>query len=79
MKKIGNKSVLLAVLDELQQEQRNENEKTASEIYEECIKAGHEVTIDSIRARLARMVINGKLKYRKALIDGRHTNLYYEA
>jgi hypothetical protein len=77
MKKIGNKKVLETFLEDLGQERR-EDEKTAKEICDEAIAAGHSVTLNAVRARLQRLCDIGKLTSRKTIINGRLTNLYSE-
>ena len=78
MKKIGNKSVLNAFLEDLGNTKRQEGEKTANEIHQELIDDGVDATINSVRNRLERMVVSGKLKCRKVLINGKYTNLFSE-
>ena len=78
MKKIGNKSVLNAFLEDLGNTKRQEGEKTANEIHQELIDDGVDATINSVRNRLERMVISGKLKCRKVLIEGKYKNLFSE-
>jgi hypothetical protein len=77
MKKIGNKDVLSLFLQEMG-EARKEGEKTAIEIYDEAIAAGHDVTIESVRSRLTRLCTMGKLVTRKMTINGTRANLYSE-
>lgn len=77
MKKIGNKNVLEVFLQDLGEE-RKEGEKTAKEIHDEAIAAGHKVSLNGVRARLQRMSESGKLSCRKTLIAGKLTNLYSE-
>jgi Fe2+ or Zn2+ uptake regulation protein len=78
MKKIGNKSVLNAFLEDLGDTKRQEGEKTAYEILQELIEDGIDTTIHSVRNRLEGMVNSGKLKRRKVLINGKYTNLFSE-
>jgi len=78
MKKIGNKSVLNAFLEDLGDTKRREGEKTAREILQELIENGVDTTINSVRNRLEGMVNSGKLKCRKVLIKGKYTNLFSE-
>jgi uncharacterized protein YicC (UPF0701 family) len=78
MKKIGNKSVLNAFLEDLGDTKRREGEKTAHEILQELIEDGIDTTIHSVRNRLEGMVNSGKLKRRKVLMKGKYTNLFSE-
>ena len=77
MKKIGNKNVLEVFLKDLGEE-RKEGEKTAKEIHDETIAAGHKVSLNGVRTRLQRMSESGKLSCRKVLIAGKLTNVYSE-
>jgi len=75
MKKIGNKSVLMAVLDDIQT-LRVPGEKTVYELLEEARAEGIKVSRHTMERRLSALVREGKIKHRKGICKGSICNLY---
>lgn len=76
MKKIGNKSALLAALEGMRNEEPRDDEFTADDFFKEAKNAGKNVTLSSVRSYLKRMVDNKKLSCRKMIVNGTGTNFY---
>jgi len=75
MKKIGNKSVLQAFLEDMG-DTRKEGEQTLDEIRDALSEQGFDMTLEAVRCRLKRMIESKKITMRKAFIKGRRMNLY---
>lgn len=78
MKKIGNSSLLMAVLEDLHPSQLP-GEKTAYQLLEEASAAGIKMCKRSMDRRLEELVRAGKIKTRKGVVNGKSCNLYSEA
>jgi hypothetical protein len=65
-----------AALEAMIQKPKQEDEFTAMELYQKLKASGAKNTIESVRFRLDRMVLNGEYQKRKIISNGSITNLY---
>jgi Fe2+ or Zn2+ uptake regulation protein len=76
MKKIGNKSALLAIIESMNYETKRDDEFTANEFLNEAKNAGKSMTLSSVRSHLQRLTEAGKLGVRRVTLNGKITNCY---
>lgn len=77
MKKIGNKKTLQSLIESfVADDQKQPDEFTAQDFYNESIASGKNISMSGVRALLQRMEEAGKVKSRKGKINGRSGNFY---
>jgi hypothetical protein len=76
MKKIGNKSALMAAIDSLNDNVRREDEFTMKEFLETAAKSGKPLPQKTASEHLRRLVDDGVLSLRKICLHGKITNVY---
>lgn len=77
MKKIGSKKTLQSLIESVvASDQKQEDEFTTQEFYQQAIASGKQITMASARGHLFRLLEAGEIVARKGRINGRSTNFY---
>lgn len=77
MKKIGNKQKLQALIESvIMSDQKQPDEFTSQEFYEESVASGKEITMAAARSHLRRLLESGRIVCRKGRMNGSVCNFY---
>ena len=76
MKKIGKKDILIKFLNEQFKEGIEDDEFTTEELVKQSVAEGKKISAAKVRHKMVKLVEEGKVTSRKALVNGRSVNVY---
>jgi hypothetical protein len=76
MKKIGKKDILMKCLNEMFSDKLEEDEFTIAELVEQSKTSSEEMNRSIVKHRMDKLIEEGKVTSRKALVNGRSVNVY---
>ena len=78
MKKIGNKSAIMAAIESLHNTEIHEGEFTIKEFMELAAQHRRKISRKTASDHLQRLVDNGSMQMRKVCLNGKMANVYRE-